>query len=152
MKKLLFTAVFICLFSVTAFGQRELSYSQLKSGETKKGEKYDTYVAIDGCIYCVGDIICLGNPSLNKKFAYFANVNQISGMKMHYTYKQSHKQKTIKAIKVIGNSKKGFCCAFILKSGAKKALGPACDDMILDIDAALQSEEVISKNTINQFY
>lgn len=152
MKKLLFTAIFICLFSANAFGQRVLSYSQLKSGGTNKGEKYDTYIAIDGCTYCVGDIICLGNPSLNKKFAYLANVNQISGMKKHYNYKQNHKQKTIKAVKVIGNNKKGFCCAFILKSGAKKALNPACDDMILDIDAALQSEEVISKNTINQFY
>lgn len=150
MKKLLFTAIFICLFSVNALGQRELSYSQLKSGETKMGEKYDTYVAIDGCTYCVGDIICLGNPSLGKKFAYFVNV-----MRANYTHKQRYKPRSIKAIIVIENNKKEFCYALRLKGEASKALrllGIPGDDMILDIDAALQSEEIISKNTINQFY
>jgi len=152
MKKLLLSAVFICLFSVTVFGQRVLSYSQLKSGETKKGEKFDSYIAIDGCTYNVGDILYLGQASLGKKFGYYANVNQISGIKSNYTYKQNNKQKTIKDIKIIGNNKKGSCVSFLLKSGAKKILGPACEDMILDIDAALQAEEVLSKNIVNQVY
>lgn len=150
MKKSIITTIILLFASATVYGQTQtLTSAEVQNGNVVKNQKFQSYIAIDGCTYNVGDIIYIGTPSLGKKFAYYATVNQISGIHEACKSKQRGKAKTIKTIKVIGNSKKGYSCAFALKGFTGS---PTVAYMIVDVDAAIQSEEMLSKKVAEKVY
>lgn len=146
MKKVIIVTILIFTF-VSTYGQT-LTSADIENGNVVKNQKFQSYIAVDGCTYNVGDVIYIGSPSLVNKFAYYATVNQISGIHEACRHKQKGKAKTIKNIKVIG-SNKGYKCAFILKGFTGS---PTIAYMIVDVDAAIQSEEMVSKKIADKIY
>jgi len=111
MKTQLLKFILVALTATLSYAQ-EIKHSDLATAI--RGE-YTSYVASDGTVYKIGDVIKIGFPSSNKTFAF---ITEGDGFLLPITYLNafaSGQETEIKRIFVVGNKRVGYSVSFRTK-------------------------------------
>lgn len=144
MKKLILFA-FALIVSASVFGQKQMTYDQLKS--FSKGGldimTFDSYLASDGFTYKVGDTLKIGMPSTNKTFAF---ITEGSALQVPYqsSVSSAGTNTIIKKIYVNGNNRMGYRMTIV-----GKGVCGICSQYYINMEEAMGSGEVKTKGITN---